>query len=49
MTVGVVPFPIEAAKAATRRFCVLFVALSEEARRLNKLTWRIKPKLNMFQ
>ena len=29
--------------------CVLFVVLSEEARRLNKLTWRINPKLHMFQ
>ena len=49
MCFGAKPFPVAAAKRATQACCMLFAALSQEAQRLGKQTWRIKPKLHMLQ
>ena len=49
MCFGAKPFFVDAVKRATQACCMLFAALSQEAQRLGKQTWRIKPKLHMLQ
>lgn len=43
------PLDVESAANASRRFCLLYVALEREAlEQGDPLSWRVKPKLHMF-
>lgn len=49
MCMGTRPFPAEHARNAVRNCCIFFVSLHEEAESLGKQTWRVKPKMHLFQ
>ena len=49
MVMEVEPLDIEAAIAASRKICQLYVALEKEAlSKRDHYNWRVKPKLHLF-